>query len=128
MQLIDLIKAASAVAGNDSKLAKLLGVAPPNISGWRSGARPCGVEYRALMAHIAGLNVDEVIHETLLQKHANTPLGERLLAALGNAAHGVAATIIGFVSAACFVIPGRADATTLPALKPTTDNVYYVNK
>lgn len=125
MQLLDLIKAASAVAGSDAKLAKLLGVAPPHVSGWRAGNRACGVEYRALMAHIAGLDVDAVIHESLLQKHANTPLGEKLLSALGNAVHGVAVTIFGFVSAACFVTPGRVEAA-VPAKLQTVDNVYYV--
>lgn len=125
MQLIDLINAASKAAGSDANLVRQLGIKPPNLSGWRSGARDCGVEYRALMAFIAGLNVDEVIHDALIQKHANKPLGEKLLSALGNAVHGVAATMLAFVSAACFVTPGRVEAS--PTLKPTHDNVYYVN-
>lgn len=120
MQLLDLINAASKAAGSDANLVRQLGIKPPNLSGWRSGARPCGVEYRALMAHIAGWNVDEVIHETLIEKHANTGLGERLLSVLGNVGSGAVATMSVFVSAACFDLAGWMDTTRCRSLRLRT--------
>ncbi|SEL93548.1 hypothetical protein SAMN05216359_1291, partial [Roseateles sp. YR242] len=109
MQLVDLINAASARAGSDYKLAQILGVDRQKVSGWRNGHAKCGVEYRALMADLAGFNIDEVIREALLEKHANTPLGERLLSALGNVGHGVVATMLTFVSAGFFAIQVLAE-------------------
>ena len=96
MQLVDLINAASARAGSDYKLAQTLGVDRQKVSGWRNGHAKCGVEYRALMADLAGYNVDEVIHDALLEKHANTPLGERLLSVLGNVGVGAGAIMSTF--------------------------------
>ena len=93
MQLLDLITAASNAAGSDYKLAQSLGVSRHKVSNWKAGRERCGIEYRALMASLAGANVDHVIHEALLEKHANTPLGERLLSVLGNVGAGVAATM-----------------------------------
>lgn len=113
MQLNELIDRASAIAGSDNKLAQHLGVARNKVSNWRHGQAGCGVEYRALMASMAGLDVDAVIHDALLEKHANTPLGERLLSALGNAVHGVAVTMLISVSAVFFGmgVPGTANAS-----------------
>lgn len=121
MQLIELIDAAALIAGSDYKLAQQLGVSRQHVSNWRNGQKGCSIEYRALMASIANVDIDEVIHDALLEKHANTPLGERLLSALGNAARGVAATIVGLVSAACFVTPGRVEAA------PATPGLSYDN-
>ena len=121
MQLIELIDAASLIAGSDYKLAQQLGVSRHHVSNWRCGQKGCSIEYRALMASLANVDIDEVIHDALLEKHANTPLGERLLSALGNAARGVAATIVGLVSAACFVTPDRVEAA------PSTSGLSYDN-
>jgi hypothetical protein len=113
MRLTELIDKASAVAGSDYKLSQQLGVSRFKISNWRGGQAKCGIEYRALMASMAGLDVDAVIHDALLEKHANTPLGERLLSALGNAVHGVAVTMLFSVSAVFFGmgVPGTANAS-----------------
>jgi hypothetical protein len=121
MQLNELINQASLVAGNDNKLAKQLGVSRQKVCNWRAGDAGCGIEYRVLMASMAGIDVDEVIHETLLEKHANTPLGERLLSALGNAAAGAMGIIVTLASAAFFAIPVRVEAR--PAPLANVDNV-----
>lgn len=112
MQLADLIDGASARAGSDYKLAQTLGVPRQVISDWRHNRRTCGVEYRALMADLAGYNVDEVIHEALLEKHANTPLGERLLSVLGNVGAGAVATMSVFGSVGLFDLVNRCMETT----------------
>ncbi len=112
MLMQTLIDRASETAGNDYRLAKQIGVAPQKIANWRSGAAGCGIEYRALMANLAGLDVDAVIHEALLEKHANTPLGERLLSVLGNAVRGGAAITLASVSAAYFAIPALVEQST----------------
>lgn len=51
-----LIDKASAIAGSDYKLAKLVGAMPQNVSNWRHGQATCSPENRALLAAIAGLD------------------------------------------------------------------------
>lgn len=109
---IDLIDKAAKIAGSDYRLAKQIGVSPQRMSDWRAGRQSPGVEYRALMANIAGLDVDQVMRDALLEKHANTPLGERLLSVLGNVVHGVGAITLTSVSAACFVMAALGDRCT----------------
>jgi len=106
---VDLIDKAAKIAGSDYRLAKQIGVSPQRMSDWRAGRQSPGVEYRALMADIAGLDVDQVMREALLEKHANTPLGERLLSVLGNAVHGVAAITLTSASVAYFAMGVLAD-------------------
>ena len=112
MQVLDLIDKAAKIAGSDYRLAKQIGVSPQRMSDWRNGRCTVGVEYRALMADVAGLDVDEVIRDALLEKHANTPLGERLLSVLGNAVHGGAAITLTSLSAVCFATLALAESCT----------------
>lgn len=78
-----LIHDAATRAGNESRLAKMIEATPGNVNDWLHGRRPCPIEAQALMAAVAGLDVDSVIHDALLERNANTPRGEKLLSALG---------------------------------------------
>jgi len=112
MKLAALLDKASQTCGSDYALAKNLGVGRSKVSDWRNERASCGVEYRALMASIAGVDVDEVIRDALLEKHANTPLGERLLSALGNVVHGGAAITLTSLSAGYLLILALGDRCT----------------
>lgn len=112
MQLNELIDAAARRTGSDYRLAQTLGVGRQKISDWRARRASCGVEYRALMADLAGYNVQEVIADALLEKHANTPLGERLLSVLGNVGAGAVATMSIFGSVALFDLVNACLDTT----------------
>lgn len=81
-ELAELIDRASAVAGSDSKLAKLIDAHQPHISQWRSGAKPCPPGDVALMAEIAGLDPDEWMTRAVMAKYEGTPKGEKLMRAL----------------------------------------------
>lgn len=82
-RVIDLINASAAKVGNPSKLGPIIGYTRHDVSAWIHGGRPCPIEAQALMAEVAGRDVDEVIREALIEKNANTPRGEKLLSALG---------------------------------------------
>lgn len=87
-----LIDAASDRAGGQNKLAKLIGYSKQEVSGWRTGTNTCPVEAQALMAHVAGLNAQEVLTHAVIEKHAGTERGARLETVLGKALlHTVAA-------------------------------------
>lgn len=116
-----LLDAAAKVAGSDYKLAQLIGVPRQTVSHWRSGKKPCPVEDQALMASIAGMNPEETLIRAVLEKHANTAKGEKLLSALGNVSRriGEAVTSVFFGSAgwalAGALLPNKAEAATAMA-------------
>lgn len=93
MELGKLIDAASAVAGSDYKLAQRLDVTRALVSAWRHGKKPCSLDAVADMAAIAGLPVEKIVAEALIDRNAGTPRGERLARALGKALAGVVATL-----------------------------------
>ncbi|RYE81479.1 MAG: hypothetical protein EOO80_01015 [Oxalobacteraceae bacterium] len=82
----ELLDAAKKVTGSDYKTAKALGVPTTYISNWRhgTGGRNAQPEDLALIAGIAGLDAEEVLVRAILDKHANTTKGEKLLSVLGN--------------------------------------------
>lgn len=80
--IVGLIEQASAVAGSDNKLAKLIETTQPTISEWRSGKRSCPPADVALMAQIAGLDPDEWMARAVMAKYEGTPKGDKLMQAL----------------------------------------------
>jgi hypothetical protein len=84
-QLVKLIAEASAIAGNDHKLSKLLNVAQPAIVMWKSGSRPCPPEEVASIAYVAGYDPVAWYVRATLWKFAGTPKGEKLAKVLGKA-------------------------------------------
>lgn len=78
-----LIDAASEKVGGQNKMARSIGYTRSEVSQWHTGKRACPVEAQALMAHIAGLDPQEVLAYALIERHAGTPKGEQLLTALG---------------------------------------------
>lgn len=80
--LKELIERASAKAGNDAALARLIETPAPNVAMWKSGARPCPPADVALMASVAGLNADEWLVRAVMAKHEGTPKGEKLMRVL----------------------------------------------
>lgn len=78
-----LTKAAQSIGGNDTKLAKTLGVSPQRISNWRHGHKTCQPEDQALLASLAGLNAIEVLARATVKQHEGTPKGDLLMRALG---------------------------------------------
>lgn len=82
-QLNELINRAKAIAGSDYKLAKLMGVPAQHISNWRHGSRNCSPEDVAILAGVAGLDAVSWHIRAVLEKHAGTEKGDRLLKVLG---------------------------------------------
>jgi|GEM_PF-6852515 len=81
----ELLDAAKEKTGSDYKTAKLLGITPQKVCDWRSD-RPKGraqPEDHALVAELAGLDPEDALVRAIIEKHADTPKGERLLSALG---------------------------------------------
>lgn len=93
MELQKLIDQAASIAGSDYKLAQTMGIARQQLSNWRTGQKPCPIDAIADLATIAGLDPAAVVMDTLAQRNAGTPRGERLKRAMGKAIHGVAATL-----------------------------------
>ncbi|MGC1176063.1 hypothetical protein [Polaromonas sp.] len=63
MPLKDTIETASAAAGNQSKLAAMIGVTPQNISDYKNGRLTCGLKKRIQIAEIAGVDRLRTIFE-----------------------------------------------------------------
>ena len=79
-----LIDQASSIAGNDRKLALMLGVPREHLSNWRHDKRTATPMDQALMAHVAGLcPVRELVMATLKQ-YEGKPKRLKLLNALEN--------------------------------------------
>jgi hypothetical protein len=83
--LDQLIDQASAKAGSDYKLAKMIDVSRGNVSDWRAGTRKCPVADVVLMAEIAGLESDKWAARALVKQYEGTPKGDMLYRALGKA-------------------------------------------
>lgn len=81
-KIAELINQASAVAGSDAKLAKLIEAPQPHISQWKSGNRPCPPADVALIAEIAGLDAAEWTLRAIAAKHEGTAKGDKLMRAL----------------------------------------------
>ena len=96
-RLHTLIDAATAACGSAYKLSKHIGYSRNEVSGWRLDKRACPLEAQVFMAQIVGLDVDAVIHHALIEKHADTPRGEKLVSALRKglmAAGGLSTTLL----------------------------------
>lgn len=120
-----LLDAAKARTGSDYKTAKALGIATTHLSNWRHGQRNPQPEDLALVAGLAGLDAEETLIRATLEKHANTPKGERLLSVLGKGLRriGAAATLLLLASVGLVTTPQRADARPMSA----GDNVHRGN-
>lgn len=107
-----LLDAAEKKTGSDYQTAKLLGKPRQEISNWRHGVRSAQPEDRALVAALAGLDPEEALVRAVLEKHANTSKGERLLSVLGNVLHrtGAAATLLLCVSVVSGMTLAASDA------------------
>lgn len=80
-----LIDKASSIAGSDSKLARLIGAQPQNVSNWRHGSKPCPPEIQALLAHAAGLDPLAELARATVRKFEGEKKGDLLMKALGKA-------------------------------------------
>lgn len=90
-RLHDLIDAAAEICGSAYKLSQHIGYSRNEVSQWRNDKRPCPIEAQVFMAQIVGLSVDVVMREALIERHANTPRGEKLVTALGKGLMGAGA-------------------------------------
>lgn len=120
-----LIDKASAIAGSDYRLAKMIGAMPQNVSNWRHDRASCSPENRALLAAVAGLDPVAELARATLDKHQGTSKGDLLMKALGKSSRltGAIAGIVGaVVLAISSLIPQRVEA--MPVLKPAHNECY----
>jgi len=106
-QLNHLLCVASETAGNDSRLAEMLGVPQPMVSMWRSGKKPCPPDVQAELAFIAGLDPVQALVRAHLERHEGTAKGERLFSALGKRLHqtgGASVSLIAATAAGSYLI------------------------
>jgi ribosome-binding protein aMBF1 (putative translation factor) len=89
MQLEKLIDAAAAIAGSQSKLARILETDANIVTAWKTGRRACSAEDRALLADVAGVDPLEEVIEALLERVEGKPKAERLRAVLRGRQEGV---------------------------------------
>lgn len=82
MQVRELIEQAVKVTGSQQALADALGVPFQRVSNWKQGHMVCTPDTRALIAQIAGLNWAKEWAEAMAEKHADSPVAERVKAML----------------------------------------------
>uniref|UniRef100_UPI001404713A helix-turn-helix domain-containing protein n=1 Tax=unclassified Variovorax TaxID=663243 RepID=UPI001404713A len=113
-----LIDKASAIAGSDAKLARLVGAHPQNVSNWRHG-KSCPPEMQALMADVAGLDPIAELARATVRRFEGDKKGDLLMKALGKASRltGAVAGFVGAVALAIFsMTPQPGQAQTVSAL------------
>lgn len=91
--LNSLIDKASAIAGSDAALARLLAVPRQRIANWRNGNDSCSPEDCALIASVAGIDPIQEMTRAMLRKHEGTPKGDRLMKVLGKPLQATGAAI-----------------------------------
>lgn len=103
-QVPELIERALAVAGSQAELARLLKVAPPNITVWKKEEKPCPPEDQARLAAIAGIDPIQTLVRAHIEKHEGTEKGDQLARVLGKflVATGAAVATSGASAAAIF--------------------------
>ena len=103
-QVPELIERALAVAGSQAELARLLKVAPPNITVWKKEEKPCPPEDQARLAAIAGIDPVQTLVRAHIEKHEGTEKGDQLARVLGKflVATGAAVATSGASAAAIF--------------------------
>ena len=103
-QVPELIERALAVAGSQAELARLLKVAPPNITVWKKEEKPCPPEDQARLAAIAGIDPVQTLVRAHIEKHEGTEKGDQLARVLGkfSVATGAAVATSGASAAAIF--------------------------
>lgn len=82
MELRKLIEKASSIAGNQSKLAKLLDTDANTITAWKNNRRMCAPEDRGLIASVAGVDPLPEIAEAMIQRWEGTPKADLIRASL----------------------------------------------
>lgn len=92
-QFTQLINLASAAAGNDLKLAALLGQHRSTISQWRSGAKTIPAGDIALMAELSGLDPIAWGARAIAAGYEGTAKGEKIAKVLGQALAATGAAI-----------------------------------
>lgn len=111
-QVPDLIERALVVAGSQAALARMLKVAPPHITLWKKGEKPCPPEDQARIGAIAGLDPVQTLVRAHIERHEGTEKGDQLAKVLGKflvatggviASAGVSAQ--GIYSATCERVP-----------------------
>jgi len=78
-----LIADASAIAGSEAQVAKILGIPQTHISGWKSGTRTCVPADRARLAGIARQDAVLELVRATLESSEGTRRGEQLSQLLG---------------------------------------------
>ena len=103
-QVPELIERALAVAGSQAELARLLKVAPPNITVWKKEEKPCPPEDQARLAAIAGIDPVQTLVRAHIEKHEGTEKGDQLARVLGKflVATGAAVATSGASAVAIF--------------------------
>lgn len=82
-ELISLMDQASAIAGSDAALARMLDRRHQDISDMRHGRKTATPEDCALFAMVAGLDPIAEMSRAMLRKHEGSRKGELLRKALG---------------------------------------------
>lgn len=109
-QVPELIERALAIAGSQAELARLLKVAPPNITVWKKEEKPCPPEDQARLAAIAGIDPVQTLVRAHIEKHEGTEKGDQLARVLGKflVATGAAVATSGASAAAIFSPTSRS--------------------
>lgn len=90
-----LIDKAAKVCGGKKVLAEKMGVRPPVISDWASGARKIQPDDLAAIAHIAGFNAMNFLALATLEDARGTPKEKVLQDALGESIRQLESTLLG---------------------------------
>ena len=119
-QIPELIARASAICGNDNKLAIALGVSRMTVSNWKTGKTPCPPEDQASIAAVAGLDPVQTLVRAHLERHEGTAKGDRLMKVLGKASL-VTGAVIGSAGASAHQI-----FSTVEALRPLRQSIDWL--
>ena len=126
-RLIFLIEKATEIAGNKTKLARMLEIPGSHVWNWLDGTRTCTPEDRARLAGMCGLDANQELIRAIIEKHEGTKKGDDLRHFLGKSLLAIGAVVASSGASAAAIFSTTQGAWGLDALLMLLSTMYIMS-
>jgi|SRR5450830_1586367 len=126
-RLIFLIDKAVSIAGSQAKLARMLDMPGQHITNWLSGQRTCTPEDRARLAGMCGLDANQELIRSIIEKHEGTKKGDDLRHFLGKSLLAIGAAVASSGASAAAIFSTTQGLPALDALLMLLSTMYIMS-
>jgi len=126
-RLIFLIEKATAIAGSQAKLARMLDIPGQHVTNWLSGYRTCTPEDRARLAGMCGLDANQELIRAIIEKHEGTKKGDDLRHFLGKSLLAIGAAVASSGASAAAIFSTTQALSGLDALLMLLSTMYIMS-